>query len=59
MVHWSVPEGAASTITWWNVWSVLYDSFIRSVGAPVAGTPVRSTVRPIRWYDTGAGIAPA
>ena len=58
VVHWSVPDGG-STITWWNVCNVLYDSFIRRVGAPVAGTPVRSTVRPIRWYDTGALRAPA
>ncbi len=54
VVHSSVPDGAASTITWWNVSRVLYDSFICRVGAAVAGTPVRSTVRPMRWYDTGA-----
>ena len=54
VVHWSVPDGAASTITWWNVSRVLNDSFICRVGAAVAGTPMRSTVRPMRLYDTGA-----
>ena len=49
VVQSSVPDGAASTITRWNVTVVLNDSDIASVGASAAVTSVRSIVRPSRW----------
>ena len=59
VVQSSVPNGAASRITLWNVTVVLNESDIERVGASAAVTSVRSIVRPSRWYDESACSAPA